>query len=252
MNLKKHLPLILPPAVLALLLCLIYILPFDAELKESAISAELPVGTTIPGWYGEKTQPSAKERGSLATDTEFSKAVYRRCYSNEASGDLLLPGQAPAANQAYCYGPQVAVSIVYSGRDMNASIHRPERCLPTQGHMELTGTDTTLQLANGKKITLRRLQSFTIPGNDTDTRIQHIHYYVFVGHDRICHSHLQRTLYDMWDRFALGRTQRWAYLQVGSYWGGDTGISEEEAEDAIQSLIAELAARQINWGIIKN
>ena len=240
MNLKKHLPLILPPALLAFLLCLIYLLPFDPELKESAISPDLPVGTAIPGWYGEKTQPSAKERGSLAADTVFSKAIYRSCYDS------------PSSDKPYCFGPQVSVSIVYSGRDMNASIHRPERCLPMQGHMELSGTDATLELANGKTITLRRLQSFTLPENNTETRLQHIHYYVFVGHDRICHSHLTRTLYDMWDRFALGRTQRWAYLQVGSYWGGNTGITEEEADAALLSLIAELAARQINWEAIKN
>ncbi len=251
MILKKHLPLILPPALLALLICLIFLLPFDSELKESAISPELPVGTDLPGWYGEKTQPSAKERGSLAADTEFSKAVYRRCSDIDTTYDPLAPAEA-AGSRLRCFGPQVSVSIVYSGRDMNASIHRPERCLPMQGHMELSGTDTTLQLANGKNITLRRLQSFTLPDNNTENRLQHIHYYVFVGHDRICHSHLTRTLYDMWDRFALGRTQRWAYLQVGSYWGGNTGITQEEAEEALQSLIAELAARQINWEIIKN
>ncbi|MBR1998176.1 MAG: hypothetical protein IJ993_07145 [Akkermansia sp.] len=63
---------------------------------------------------------------------------------------------------------------------------------------------------------------------------------------------MSRTLYDIWDRVAKGRTQRWAYLQVGCYWGGNSGITEAEAEAALQDLIADLTVHQINWQAIKN
>ena len=248
---KQILTVALPPALLAVLLSLICLLPMNTQLQESAISPALPYGTELPGWYGEKEQASPEERGTLAADTIFSKGAYRRCYSNSGANSPFV-GQSTNTAGVQCYGPQVSVSIVYSGSDMNSSIHRPERCLPAQGHQELRGKDCPLKLSNGKSITFRRLQSFTLPKVKGDQPLQHIHYYVFIGTDRICHSHMSRTLYDIWDRVAKGRTQRWAYLQVGSYWGGNSGITEAEAEAALQDLIADLTVQQINWQAIKN
>ncbi len=246
---KKHtlLTIALPPVVLAVLLSLIYLLPMNTELQESAISPQLPYGTELNGWYGEKTQASKEERGTLAADTIFSKGVYRRCAVNNSRSLL-----ASDTSGVFLYGAPVSVSIVYSGSDMNSSIHRPERCLPAQGHQELRASEREIKLTNGKTITFCRLQSYTLPEQKGGEPMQHIHYYVFIGHDRICHTHMGRTLYDIWDRIAKGRTQRWAYLQVGSHWGGGCNITEAEAEGAILELIAELAARQINWDTLKD
>ena len=44
--------------------------------------------------------------------------------------------------------PPVEISIVYSGADMNSSIHRPERCLPSQGHLNLRGSTSEITLAD--------------------------------------------------------------------------------------------------------
>ena len=245
MKLKDIITIALPPTVLGLILSIIFLLPVDVDLLPSAISPELPYDYELPGWYGEKTQETERERSILAADTVFSKAIYKR-----QSLDLSAPSRySNAALQKT--EPSVSVSIVYSGSDLNNSIHRPERCLPAQGHLDLRSSDHSFELSNGSTITCRRLDSITLTENKAAPPLQHIHYYVFIGQNRITHSHLARTLYDIWDRVALGKCQRWAYLQVGSYWGGPTYITEEDADAALREIIKELAVRQIDWDTIK-
>ena len=233
---KKLLPAILPPVVLGLILSLLALVPNNPIMQESAISPDLPLDTDLPNWYGVKTQESEKERSLLAADTRFSKAIYRHVnpftYQQEE--------------------PAVDVSIVYSGSDLNNSIHRPERCLPAQGHINLIGHDETLELANGTKLTFRKLSSRKPAETASGKGTQHIHYYIFIGYDTITCSHIGRTIYDMYGRVVKGRTQSWAYLQVGSYWGGDTGLTEQQADSHLRALLRDLVPGQIDWSRVKN
>ncbi|MBR5894979.1 MAG: exosortase-associated EpsI family protein [Akkermansia sp.] len=230
---KKLLIALLPPLLLGLLLSLVFIVPDNPELQDSAVSPDLPLGQDIPGWYGTKMQESEAERIILAPDTRFSKAAYQHINPfTFAREDAVID-----------------VSIVYSGNDMNMSIHRPERCLPAQGHVNIVGSSEEIELCNGRTITFHRLDSHTDKGGQ---RLNHINYYVFVGHESITSTHLGRTLYDISDRIIKGRAQRWAYFQLGICWGGLTGVTQQQAESYLRSLIRELAARQIDWSIIKN
>jgi hypothetical protein len=111
----------------------------------------------------------------------------------------------------------------------------------------LVGEDRTLNLKNGQSIIFRRLNSYTLPGTKRSKRTEHIHYYVFVGHDSIQHTHLGRTFRDMWDRVVQGRVQRWAYFQAGTCWAPALGITEEEADQKIRNLISELLPGQVDW-----
>lgn len=251
-TLLRHVGIFAAPLLLALLLSLIYLVPNNPQLQESAISPNLPEGAELPGWYGERVQESKEEREALAADTRFSKAIFRRCKSRYDTDAIFLSKDSTYCGDYLLYGPSISVSIVYSGSDMNSSIHRPERCLPSQGHQELVGEDRTLNLKNGQSIIFRRLNSYTLPGTKRSKRTEHIHYYVFVGHDSIQHTHLGRTFRDMWDRVVQGRVQRWAYFQIGAEWGGDSGTTEQEAEQALQELISELSAIQINWQQVQN
>ena len=245
MNLKKIFLTFLPVLVLVSLLSFTMLESSNADLQPAAINPDVPVGYNIPGWVGQKTQESEAERHILAKDTIFSKALYRRCR---------IPsfGSSPEY-----HGPTVSVSIVYSGYDLNNSIHRPERCLPAQGHQGLRIREVVLQVTppgatEPRNITCKEIKSFTLTGSTEEECLQHVHYYFFIGNDRLCHSHLDRTLLDIWDRLVKGKTQSWAYLQVGSYWGGETGFDEQTAEEAAQEIISEIAGRQINWDMIKN
>lgn len=233
---KALLQALLPPLLLGLLFTLLLIIPSQPELQPSAISPDLPLDYELEGWYAAKLQESEGEREALAADTRFSKAAY-----------LKLRQDATEPK-----GPTIVASIVYSGNEMNSSIHRPERCLPAQGHIGLQGEDATLTLSNGRTLTFRRLSSHTQPGSRGEPPLQHIHYYIFIGSDSLQHSHFSRTFKDMYDRVAKGRTQRWAYFQVGAYWGGDSGISEQVAESQLQQLIRRLLPRQVDWEAIKN
>lgn len=227
---------ILPPVVLALILSLIFLQPQNVVLLPSAVSPDLPLENELEGWYGVKTQESKRERAMLAPDTKFSKGLYNHInpftYSKE--------------------DPTISVSIVYSGSDMGESIHRPERCLPSQGHINLLASETDIRLSNGRQQTFTRLASQTPVEGEHNTKLNHIHYYVFISSDTICPSHLERTLHDICDRALFGRVQRWAYIQLGAYWGAQTGITEEQADNRLRDLISKLVSRQVDWNAIKN
>ena len=222
----------LPPALLALLLSAVFILPRQEQLMESSISPDLPVSFDLPGWQGTKIQESEVERTSLAADTRFSKAQYtqpRRVFWEKET-------------------PAVEVSIVYSGSDMNSSIHRPERCLPSQGHVNLQTSTSELRLADGRTITLTRLTSrVPLPNRDDGLTLNFVSYYVFIGHGTMHHTHLGRTLQDMYDRVTRGYVQRWAYFQANSYWAPELNLTEEETDKRVRTLISELLPKQINW-----
>lgn len=222
----------LPPALLALLLSSIFILPRQEQLMESSISPDLPVGFDLPGWKGIKIQESEVERSSLAADTRFSKAQYtqpRRVFWEQEK-------------------PHVEVSIVYSGSDMNASIHRPERCLPSQGHVNLQTSASELRLADGRLLTLTRLTSrVPLPNRDDGLTLNFVSYYVFIGHGTMHHTHIGRTLQDMYDRVTRGYVQRWAYFQANSYWAPELNLTEEETDRRVRALISELLPNQIRW-----
>lgn len=228
---KKLLRALLPPTLLAAILCCVFVLPREEGLVESSISPDLPMDSSLSGWWGTKTQESESERRILAADTRFSKGTYTRI--RRVPWEKILPA--------------VEISIVYSGRDMNASIHRPERCLPSQGHLNLHSRSDELTLKDGRKLSITRLSSqVQVPGSRKQT-LNFIHYYIFVGHGTIHHTHLGRTAQDMYDRVAKGYVQRWAYFQAGSYWSPELDISEEEADKQIRNLISDLLPVQIKW-----
>lgn len=225
-----------PPFVLGIILSVIFFIPEKVELQSSSMTTELPLRFELSGWYGIRKQESPAERKTLAPDTLFSKADYRLLYSSDWEQQM----------------PDVHVSLVFSGNDMNQSIHRPEMCLPGQGHLNLLGTDTNLTLNNGKEVKFTRLTSFRRNDDLPDKKLHYIHYYTFVGKGNIRHSHMQRTICDILDRTLKGKVQRWAYCQIGTYWSQHLGITQEDADRLIQKLICQLLPEIINWEEIEN
>lgn len=229
--LRAFLPAVIACAILAPLA----IFEKNSKLLESSLLANMPVGNNLAGWYGIKTQESERERKVLAKDTRFSKAIYKLVPR--------VPWESPH--------PQISVSIIYSGQDMGNSIHRPEVCLPAQGHLNLQSEVSSITLSNGETLKFTRLTSATPFPNAPRKRLHHIHYYVFVGHRSIHHSHIARTLQDTWDRSVNGEVQSWAYFQAGTYWAPELGISKEEADRRLRKLISELLPLQIVWKQVK-
>jgi hypothetical protein len=240
-----NLPPLILPAVLALGLGSIYVLPQTGSVAQSAIRMELP--ETVTTWFLEKSQPSQAEIDILGKDTTFSKAS---CYSARPN-EYFADGK-PVPDR-------IDLSIVLSGYDLNTSIHRPERCLPAQGHTILSSGVLPLKLANGRTITVRRLKTTQILINPENRKLDRefsgITYYFFVGHDRLEYDHIQRTLADMQARLIRGMDPRWAYVSASMWFGNlpwiEHPVPEAEADAKLAGFLTRFAERQINWEQVK-
>lgn len=225
----------------------IYFLPQAGKIAQSAIKMELPAQED--GWSFKAIPPSQEELAILSKDTQFSKAI---CLSPR-------PGEINA--EGFLIPDRVDLSVVLSGYDLNNSIHRPERCMPAQGHEILSSSNRHITLANGRTITVKRLLSTQkVPGGaakgSQPVRFDCVTYYFFVGHDQTTHDHLKRTMIDMQDRLVRGMDQRWAYVSMSMWFGKvpwiESTISEQEADKKLEDFLANFAENQIAWQQVKN
>lgn len=226
----------------------------SAILLDSLQHPDLPNQLIMAGWTaGPKIKPAEKELGALADDTNFA----RRNFYRQVTGDDGRSGLQT-----------LQASIVLSGKDLNNSIHRPERCLPAQGMNIESSTVQRIPLKNGKSLTLTKLHCSATDKASPDhpgsgKPYVYLNYYWFVGHDSFKHTHYGRTLKDMKDRLLGGYDQRWAYITVslsllsGQY-QDETGRqvtlnapTEAEADRMVAEFTAELAPEIIRLNDIK-
>ncbi len=233
---KRILFAMIPALLMGLALWGSSAMPKEVELMESALSADLPLEYALEGWYGIRTQESAVERRVLAADTRFSKGIYVK-----RRDDPDTPRN-----------PDINVSLIFSGNDMNHSIHRPEGCLPAQGHLSLAGRNETIRLADGRELTFTRLSSLLPDEKKEGSYVHYIHYYVFVGSNTITPNHLTRVARDIIARATSGRVQRWAYFQAGVRWGESTGHTEDEADAQLREFISQVLPQLIDWEAISH
>jgi len=235
------------PLLLGGLLSAIYFLPQAGKIAESAIKMELP--GQEDGWTFKTIPPSPEELGALSKDTQFSKAI------------CLSPRVGEINAEGFLIPDRVDLSVVLSGYDLNNSIHRPERCMPAQGHQILSSSDRQITLNNGRTITVKRLLSTqkvptTSSHEGPSARFDCVTYYFFVGHDQTTHDHLKRTFIDMQDRLVRGMDQRWAYVSMSMWFGKvpwiESTISEQEADTKLQAFLSNFAENQIDWKLLKH
>ena len=230
-------------------LSMVFLLPRTPPLQTSAVTLEMPNVLVLSGWSaGPKIEPSKKELEALSKDTEFS----RRNYYRSAGMD------APSGSRE-----MMQASIVLSGKDLNNSVHRPERCLPAQGLNLVSSSQLPVKLKDGRTITLTRLKCAAADHTGKNP-YTHLNYYWFVGHDSIKHTHYGRTLQDMRDRLVQGYDQRWAYITVSSNlirarMEDETGqeylsvqLSEQETDRNVVEFVAELAPEIIDLKAVKS
>lgn len=228
-------------------LSLIFLLPKAPPLQDSAVSLNLPNILVLSGWTaGPKIEPSEKELQTLSQDTDFSRRNYYRTAG---------PDQPAGSRES------MQASIVMSGKDLNNSLHRPERCLPAQGLNLISSTEVPVTLKTGQTVYITRLKC---SGNDAANRsYTHMNYYWFVGHDSIKHTHYGRTLKDMRDRLMEGYDQRWAYITVSTNLvravmkdeaGQDylnVALTEEETDRNVVEFVSELGPEIIHLAAVK-
>lgn len=221
----------------------IYVLPQVGAVAQSAVNMDLP--DSAAGWSFEKQMATPEELGTLSPDTQFSKAM------------CLIPRPGEFNSDGYRIPDRLDLSIVLSGADLNNSIHRPERCMPAQGHNITSSSNQILKLANGREFPAKRLvsvQSQRVSGNQAReeyVKFSCLTYYFFVGHDHITNDHLGRTFIDMKDRLLRGMDQRWAYASVSMWYGKvpwiEIEVTEEEADAKLRNFLVDFAEKQINW-----
>jgi hypothetical protein len=233
------------PVLLGGALGMVYVLPKAGDTAESAIKMELP--GSMGGWSFENLTASEVEVKTLSDDTEFAKAICTRA----RPGEVNLEG--------YLIPDRVDLSVVLSGHDLNNSIHRPERCMPAQGHSITASSDRGLKLEGGREFEAKRLRSIqTIKDQKTGKILAEFNcvtYYFFVGHDRITNDHLERTFIDMKDRLVHGLDQRWAYVSASMWFGKlpwiEKQVTEVEADEKIRKFLTGFSENQIRWDQIK-
>ncbi|MBC8128106.1 MAG: exosortase-associated EpsI family protein [Gloeobacteraceae cyanobacterium ES-bin-144] len=233
------------PFLLASSLSAVYFLPKSGEVAKSAVKMELP--DTVGVWSFNKMPASEMEIKVLGPETKFSKAICLQA----RPGEMNLEG--------HLIPDRVDLSIVLSGYDLNNSIHRPERCMPAQGHNITNSSDVRIKMPNGHEFEIKRLRSVqTIKDPKTEkvaAQFNCVTYYFFVGHDQITNDHLQRTFFDMKDRMVRGMDQRWAYVSVSMWFGKvpwiEKEVSEAEADEKIKAFVIELTKNQVDWQQVK-
>lgn len=239
------------PFVLALLLATIFILPRRGEVMKTSLSytaidlEHKAPPTDLGDWIGEASLPSDKEVSILNPDTNFIKGNY-------TSYDM--PTLSDASGQLF--RSVVNLSIVISGFDINNSIHRPERCLRAQGHLEMLSLPDTIKTPQGHEMKIQRLTSiYPIAPKEEGGRpfpIGFVSYYYFVGHKNLTHDHWMRTFIDMKDRLLYGADQQWSFVMVSMPYNigstaEETQKRQEQADKKIRQFLGELSDRIIDW-----
>ncbi len=230
MNAKR---LLLLQVILIAGLSSAFLVPKQSKTQPMGVIMDLP--ESIGQWTGVKQAITTAELEQLAADTSFS----RRMYYN-------------------AFGDQILVSIVLAGEDPDNSIHRPERCLPSQGWTILDSRTVTIKepALPGGKLDATRLhnqQTFRDEKGHAFT-VYNLNYYWFVGYTAVTASHIERALLDIHDRVLKGRNQRWAYVTVASNITEGLvrfGRSEATSDQMLQAFIYELFPQIIRPSVFK-
>lgn len=239
------------PLGLALSLGLIFILPRRGEVALTSLSHEsIDMENQIPPmhvgeWIATAAKPSPKEIETLNPDTTFIKGMYR---------SFDMPPLYDASGRSF--DTAINLSIVISGFDINNSIHRPERCLRAQGHIDMLSLPSDFVTPAGKTMKVQRLTSkFPIPPEKEGGKpfpVGFISYYYFVGHKHITHDHWSRTMIDMKDRLLQGSDQQWSFVMLSMPYNLGRNIAENEknlemTDKKIRQLLGELTDVMVDW-----
>ena len=195
----------------------VHLLPKRFEIAPASVVTELP--TFVGPWFGEDRAITDREYEVLAGDTKFS----RKLYTDGQDGFIV-------------------VSIVFSGQDLNSSIHRPERCLPAQGWSILDSTGSEIAPPGARPVPITRLLNYrfaTNPDTGDKLELENLNYYTFVGAGRVTRSHYSRTFVDMWDRLFQGYNQSWAYITVTTTFD-DQPDSQAKADAILHDFMRQL------------
>ena len=191
--------------VVTLGMSLIYALPKGLSHQPLGVVEMAEMPEYVGAWRGEDLPVTENERTTLGADTGFARKAYTTL-GPFAGKKVTIPSEHT----------RITLSVVLSGQDMNTSIHRAERCLPTQGWNIADTREVAFKLPGRGTFVATRLSNTKMVKDDAGKigQVRMLSYYWFVGHTGISGSHFERTFIDMKDRLLSGYNQRWAYITV--------------------------------------
>ncbi|MBK1832296.1 exosortase-associated EpsI family protein [Verrucomicrobiaceae bacterium R5-34] len=235
-------------AILVVGFSCIWLLPKSSEIRPTRLSRHLP--SEVGSMVGQQVEVTGKELAILAKDTEFERWQYTAPYSR--------------------FTPPIQASIVFSGKDVNNSIHRPERCLKAQGWNFVRERQLVIPnaLPDGGDMPVKEIvcQKARIdPKTNKVVKLENgevfydmqLQYYTFVGFKEITSSHYQRSMADIKGRLFSGYDQKWAYVTFsttvtqayvdqGLTREGFVGFSVEDCEQHLSEFITQLMPGMID------
>lgn len=203
--------------VLTLLIC--WFAPAPKAGGEAGVVMELPSHVGDLDAFPEAVTPA--ELYILPPDTTFARNTYG--FSNSPRNERIL------------------CSIILSGREKR-SIHRPERCLPSQGWRIDASHTETVPLASGRSLGVTALL-LERPVTLTDGRpftLRSYYLYWFVGKGVTTPYAFERILMTNWDLLVHRVNQRWAYVIVSANISQDwrpEGLGPEATLDRLKQFI---------------
>lgn len=234
-------------AISAVLFFGVALMPDAPSIKPSRLARYLP--KDFGQWMGSPSEPGEKEKKILAKDTEFERMSY---WSYDET-------MAP-----------VEVSLVFSGKTTNESIHRPEICLRAQGWEFVSERNVSMDglLPDAESFPLREIvcrfplyrkvegdkEASELALNRQGEQLYRwrVFYYTFIGYEAIVSGHYERTLEDVKSRVVGGFDQRWAYATFSAPITGENqeqgirlypklkSLSLEETTAHIRDFLGEL------------
>lgn len=218
-------------AVIGLGMSLVFALPSSLNTQPLGVVDMTAMPEYVGAWRGEDLAITQKERDTLGQDTGFARKAYKTLGSYQGK-KMPIPSDHTG----------ITLSVVLSGQDMNTSIHRAERCLPTQGWTIADTREVPFNLPGRGSFTATRLSNTKLVKDEDGRSAQYrmLSYYWFVGHTGISGSHFERTIIDMKDRLFSGYNQRWAYITVTAMVPPARDASKQnDVEQAVDEMLRD-------------
>lgn len=190
---------------------------------EPAIRLELPA--SVGAWTGTDVFFCQKEEcmHSFTADDLDDETTCPRCGGDidtvSLPEKLGLPEDTVIVRKQYALpsGEQIFVTVVLTGA-RRSSIHRPQWCLPGQGHT--IESSRVIEVPFEKRGPLSvMLLDLTRPVRSASGREQNrtsSYAYWFVGKEHETPYHLQRLIWMAADNIFLGASYRWAFISVAA------------------------------------
>ena len=148
---------------------------------------------SLGDYQGREFEMTAAEKNLLDEGVKLSRDVY-----------------------ASVAGRQIMATIIVSGFEKR-SLHRPEVCLPNQGWTVTDRTPISLQLADGREISLMMMRIFrdVEPRPGERIRSRAINFYWYIGSDGTsCADHYEHIFLSYYDAVFRNLQHRWAMASI--------------------------------------